>query len=156
MSFSAIKPTRLDFGERYAGIEEHVDREGALIEGRQERAGQSERADASQRDRGNRSEKNRPLMLEGKVQEPSVAGLEVANQPALMLVQPLQRRQHVVRHDWRQRDRHHEASEDRDDVGFAERREETAFDAGEGKERDENKDNDKRRVDDAGTHFVGS
>ena len=44
MSFSAIRPDAVGLGERDAGIEQHVDGEGALIEGRQERARQQRSA----------------------------------------------------------------------------------------------------------------
>ena len=59
----------------------------------------------------------------------AVAALEHAHQPALMLSEAFQARQHVIGHDRRQRDRDHEARQDRDDVGHAERREQPALDA---------------------------
>ena len=51
MSRSAIRPTRLRFRKRDAGIEQHVDGEGAFVEGRQERARQQEGQRPARRDR---------------------------------------------------------------------------------------------------------
>ncbi len=48
-----------------------------------------------------------------------IAALQHAHQAALVLVQALQARQHVIGHHRRQRDRHDEARQDRNDVGLA-------------------------------------
>ena len=101
------------------------------------------------------SRHEQPLPGEGALQQRAVGALERAHEPALGLFQPLQARQHVVGHHRRQRDGDHEAGQDGDDVGLAERREQTAFDAGEGKQRHEHQHDDERGVDDAGANFVG-
>ena len=63
-------------------------------------------------------------------------------------------RQHVIGHHRRQRDRDREAGEDRNDVGFAQRREQPALDSRQREQRHEHQHDDRRRIDDAGSDLL--
>ena len=93
MSFSAIRPTRFELGKRDAGIEQHVDGEGALVEGRQERARQ-QRGTAGRDDDGNDGERHEAGAAGAKraSQQRAIGALERAHEPALALLQALQAR----------------------------------------------------------------
>ena len=60
----------------------------------------------------------------------------------------LRLRQQVVRQHRRDRQRHEQRGQDRDDVGDAQRREQPALDPGQGEQRQEHQDDDHRAEDD--------
>ena len=125
----------------------------SLKGGRNARGSATAAAKASKHTDG-RTRHQRARMRERPAQHRAIGALQIANQPAFVLVEPLQARQQVVGHHRRQRDGDDEACENRDDVGLAERREETAFDAGQREQRHEDEHDDHRRVDDAGADFL--
>ena len=65
-------------GERDAGPQQHRDGERALVEGRQEGAGQEQGAERSDRHREDRRDHHEGLLPKGPVEQPPVAGLEHA------------------------------------------------------------------------------
>ncbi len=93
-------------------------------------------------------------MPERPAQQPAVAALQDADKKPLVLVEPLQPGQHVVRHDRRERDGDNQARENRDDVGLSKWREEPPFDAREREERHEDQNDDHRGVNDAGADLL--
>ena len=70
------------------------------------------------------------------------------------MVQSAHARQEIGAQDRRHRDRGHEARQNRDDVGDAERREQAALDPGEREQRHEHENDDGRGIDDAGAHLL--
>ena len=119
----------------------------SLKGGRKERGRKSgaERRDGDREDRGDH---HKGLLSEGPVEQPAIAGLEDADKPGVTVAQALHLRQQVVAEHRRDGDRGHEARKDRDDVGDAQRRKQTALDAGQRKQRHEHQDDDGGRVDD--------
>ena len=144
----------IGFGERDARIEQHVDGERALVEGRQEGARKQRRGDPRHRHGEQRHGDQRALMAKGAFEQRRVAALEQAHQGAVAMIEAFQMRQHVVGHHRRQRDRDREAGEDRDDVGLAQRREQPALDSRQREQRHEHQHDDRRRIDDAGPDLL--
>ena len=139
----------VQLGKRYAGIEEHVDREGALVEGRQERTRQ-QRCGAGGNEDASAGECHQQLLPgERALEQCAVGSLEIGDEPTLVITETLEARQHVVGHHWRQRDGDDEARQYGDDVGLAQRCKETAFDAGECKQGNEHENDNERGVEDA-------
>jgi hypothetical protein len=136
------------FLERGAGHGHSADRERALVELRQEGAAEegedgerSGQEDPGQGDRG-------PRAGEGGAEGWDVGALEVANHVAIAMPEPSHARQEVRAEDGRQSQRDEERGEDGDEIGEAERVQETAFHAREEEERDEDQHHDERGEDD--------
>ena len=155
MRCSAIKPTRLDSASEMPGLKSILMVKRAFVEGRQEGARQegTRRAPATAT-ASSVDAMQRTLMAKGTFEQRCVTALEYAHQSAVAMLEPLEVWQHVIGHHRRQRDRDHEAGEDRNDVGFAERREQPPLDSRQGKQRHEHQDDDRRRIDDAGSHLL--
>ena len=114
------------FGQRDAGVEQHVDGEGAFIERRKERARKMECGHARCHHCQRRDHNECARMPECARKHRAVAALEDADQPAFMPGQALEAGKHVIGHHRRERDRDHKAGQDRDDVGLSERSEQPA------------------------------
>ena len=154
-SFSAIRPTRFDSASEMPGLNSMLIVKVPSLKGGRNARGSSA-APIAASDHGDRDQRQQqPLPVESALEQRAVGALERAHQPAFALVEPLQARQHVVGHHRRQRDGDHEAGQDRDDVGLAERRKQAPLDAGERKQRHEHQHDDERGVDDARAHLVG-
>jgi len=92
-------------------------------------------------------------MTERPVQEFGIPALEPDHQRAVAGVELLHLWQQVIGHHRCQRHRNDHAGENRDNVGDAERRKQTALDTRQHEQRHEYQDDDHSRIDDGGTHF---
>ena len=135
-------------------IEEHIDGQRALVEGRQEGAWQLGREHDGGNDTCQNSRHQDLRVAEGPVQKSPVRLFQHADDDALVLVEALEARQQVVGHDGREGDRDNERCQDRDDIGLAEGSKQPAFDPGQGEQRYEDENDDHRGIDDAGTDFL--
>ena len=140
-------------GERGAGVEQHVHRQRAFVERRQEGAREERDAGGGERDHRRRAGEEPAAVAEGPVQQLRVPALEPGHQRAVAGMQLLHPRQQVVGQHRRDGDRDDHAGEDGDDVGHAERREQAALDAGQDEQRHEHQHDDEGGVDDGGAHF---
>ena len=155
MSFSAMRPTRFDSASEMPGLNSMLMVKVPSLKGGRNARGSSAAPPAAATTATAGERQQQLLAREGALQQRPVGALERAHEPAFALLEPLQARQHVVGHHRGERDGDHEAGQDGDDVGLAERREQTAFDAGERKQRHEHQHDDERGVDDARAHLVG-
>src|SRR3954469_16920639 len=80
----------MGFRQRDARIEQHVDREGALVEGRQESARQQRRAGTRDCYRNHHRSNDGLLMLESPTQHTRVPPLEYADERTVAVLQSLQ------------------------------------------------------------------
>ena len=96
MRRSAIRPTRCDFGKRDARIEQHVDRERALVERRQEGARQKERGGRGGDHRDQHANHQGSRMAERPLEQRAIAALEHAHEGAVAVRSRFRPRQHVV------------------------------------------------------------
>ena len=143
------QPGAMAFGQRDAGVEQHADRERALVERRQKRARQERRADCGCDDGGASQRQQKFWMGERAQQSPPVHVFQPAHEPALAVVQTLQAGQHVIGHHRRERDGDDEAGQNRDDIGLPQRRKQTPLNARQRKQRHEHQHDNHGRVDDA-------
>ena len=151
--FSAMRPMRSELGQTYSGLQNDADQHCALVERRQERTRQqhagkyrsAHRSDGETDDEG----RSRETPFEAR----PLPSLQHANERRIVLGKLAHARQQPIAEHRRHGEGHDEAGEDRDDEGNAERREQAPLDARQRKYRQEDKNDDDGRVDDARLHL---
>ena len=119
----------IDSASDMPGLNCRLTRSVPSVERRQKRARQQDRTDAREHDTGADHRHHRAYVRECPVEEPAIAGLELAHDEGVGLVVARGLGEKVIREHRRQSDRGGQGRHDRNDVGNAQRREQAPFDA---------------------------
>ena len=141
--------------QRGAGVEQHVHRERAFVEGRQERARKEGHAGGNRQNHDQRTRQQGAGMIERPVQQAGIPALEPGRQRAVARMQLLHARQQVVAQHGGDGDGHHHAGQDGHHIGNAQGGEQAAFDAGQGKQGHKHQHHDQGGIDHARAHLAG-
>ena len=147
-------PHPVGFAERGTGVEQQRHGQRALVKRRQKRARQPGGAEQHQRAQHGGAQAQRAPAGKAPIQRARHQALELAHQPAVGVLARRQGGQQPVAQHWRHRQRHQQAGQNRGDVRHAQRGEQPAFDAGQGKQRHKHQHHHQGGHHHAGAHLV--